>query len=79
MIAFASSLDQGGPMTQTAEDAALIMNVISGFDHNDSTSTEKPIDDYSAKLNNSIKGLKIGLPKQYFDKNLNNNYAHFQH
>ena len=75
MIAFASSLDQGGPMTQTAEDAALIMNVISGFDHNDSTSTEKPIDDYSAKLNNSIKGLKIGLPKQYFDKNLNNDVA----
>ena len=75
MIAFASSLDQGGPMTQTAEDAALIMNVISGFDHNDSTSTEEPIDDYSAKLNNSIKGLKIGLPKQYFDKNLNNDVA----
>ena len=75
MIAFASSLDQGGPMTQTAEDAALIMNVISGFDHNDSTSTEQPIDDYTAKLNNSIKGLKIGLPKQYFDKNLNNDVA----
>ena len=75
MIAFASSLDQGGPMTQTAEDAALIMNVIAGFDKYDSTSTEGPIDDYTAKLNNSIKGLKIGLPKQYFDKNLDSNVA----
>jgi aspartyl-tRNA(Asn)/glutamyl-tRNA(Gln) amidotransferase subunit A len=75
MIAFASSLDQGGPMTQTAEDAALIMNVIAGFDHHDSTSAEEPIDDYTAKLNNSIKGLKIGLPKQYFDKNLDKNVA----
>ena len=75
MIAFASSLDQGGPMTQTAEDAALIMNIIAGFDEHDSTSTEKPIDNYTEKLNNSIKGLKIGLPKQYFDENLDNNVA----
>ena len=75
MVAFASSLDQGGPMTQTAEDAALIMNIIAGFDEYDSTSTEKPIDNYTEKLNNSIKGLKIGLPKQYFDENLDNNVA----
>ena len=75
MIAFASSLDQGGPMTQTAEDAALIMNIIAGFDEHDSTSTEKPTDNYTEKLNNSIKGLKIGLPKQYFDENLDNNVA----
>ena len=75
MVAFASSLDQGGPMTQTAEDAALIMNIIAGFDEHDSTSTEKPIDNYTEKLNNSIKGLKIGLPKQYFDENLDNNVA----
>ena len=75
MVAFASSLDQGGPMTQTAEDAALIMNIIAGFDEHDSTSTEKPTDDYTEKLNNSIKGLKIGLPKQYFDENLDNNVA----
>ena len=75
MVAFASSLDQGGPMTQTAEDAALIMNIIAGFDEYDSTSTEKPTDNYTEKLNNSIKGLKIGLPKQYFDENLDNNVA----
>ena len=75
MVAFASSLDQGGPMTQTAEDAALIMNIIAGFDEHDSTSTEKPADNYTEKLNNSIKGLKIGLPKQYFDENLDNNVA----
>ena len=73
MVAFASSLDQGGPMTQTAEDAALIMNIIAGFDEHDSTSTEKPTDNYTEKLNNSIKGLKIGLPKQYFDESLDNN------
>ena len=75
MVAFASSLDQGGPMTQTAEDAALIMNIIAGFDEHDSTSTEKPTDNYTEKLNNPIKGLKIGLPKQYFDESLDNNVA----
>ena len=75
MIAFASSLDQGGPMTQTAEDAALIMNVISGFDKHDSTSVDKKIEDYTKSLNNSIKGLKIGLPKQYFEENLNSEVA----
>ena len=75
MVAFASSLEQGGPMTQTAEDAALIMNIIAGFDEHDSTSTEKPTDNYTEKLNNSIKGFKIGLPKQYFDESLDNNVA----
>lgn len=71
MIAYASSLDQGGPMTQTAEDAALIMNVISGFDKKDSTSVREKVPDYSARLNDSIKGLKIGLPKEYFGEGLN--------
>lgn len=75
MIAFASSLDQGGPMTQTAEDAALMMNVIAGFDERDSTSAEHPIDDYTAKLNDSIEGLKIGLPKEYFGEGLDSNVA----
>ncbi len=75
MIAFASSLDQGGPMTQTAEDAALMMNVIAGFDERDSTSAEHPVDDYTARLNDSIEGLKIGLPKQYFDEGLDSNIA----
>jgi len=71
MIAFASSLDQGGPMTQTAEDAALLMNTMAGFDAKDSTSAAKPVNDYTASLNDSISGLKIGLPKQYFDNSLN--------
>jgi len=71
MIAFASSLDQGGPMTRTAEDAALIMNAIAGFDERDSTSAENPVEDYTQHLNNSIAGLKIGLPKEYFDEQLN--------
>ena len=75
MIAFASSLDQGGPMAQTAEDVALIMNVIAGYDGNDSTSANNKIEDYTKNLNDSIKGLKIGLPQQYFDKNLNNDVA----
>jgi len=66
MIAFASSLDQGGPMTQTAEDAAMIMNAIAGFDVNDSTSLEREYVDYTSNLNDPIEGVRIGLPKQYF-------------
>ncbi|NNE38802.1 MAG: Asp-tRNA(Asn)/Glu-tRNA(Gln) amidotransferase subunit GatA, partial [Gammaproteobacteria bacterium] len=66
MIAFASSLDQGGPMTQTAEDAAMMMNAMAGFDVNDSTSLDKKTTDYTANLNDTIEGIKIGLPKQYF-------------
>lgn len=75
MIAFASSLDQGGPMALSAEDAALMMNVISGFDERDSTSAEKPVDDYTANLDNSIEGLKIGLPKEYFGEGLDADIA----
>jgi aspartyl-tRNA(Asn)/glutamyl-tRNA(Gln) amidotransferase subunit A len=71
MIAFASSLDQGGPMTQSAEDAALLLNVMAGFDARDSTSVEQPVPDYTATLNNDIKGLRIGLPKEYFGEGLN--------
>jgi aspartyl-tRNA(Asn)/glutamyl-tRNA(Gln) amidotransferase subunit A len=66
MVAYGSSLDQAGPMTQTAQDAAMIMNVLAGFDEKDSTSMDKPVEDYTASLNNSIKGLKIGLPKEFF-------------
>lgn len=66
MIAFASSLDQGGPMTQTAEDAAMMLNVMASFDQNDSTCVDRPIPDYTSTLNDEIKGIKIGLPKQYF-------------
>ncbi|NOZ54327.1 MAG: Asp-tRNA(Asn)/Glu-tRNA(Gln) amidotransferase subunit GatA [Gammaproteobacteria bacterium] len=75
MIAFASSLDQAGPMTRTAEDAALLLNVMSGFDEKDSTSVDSPVPDYTASLHHSIKGLKIGLPKEYFDGGLNQGVA----
>jgi aspartyl-tRNA(Asn)/glutamyl-tRNA(Gln) amidotransferase subunit A len=70
LIAFASSLDQAGPMTQTAEDAALLMNVMAGFDDKDSTSIDQPVPDYRLTLNDSLEGLKIGLPKEYFSENL---------
>ena len=70
MIAFASSLDQGGPMTQTAEDAAIMLNVMAGFDQRDSTSVNKPVPDYTSTLEDSVKGLKIGLPKEYFGEGL---------
>lgn len=70
MIAFASSLDQAGPMARTAEDAAMMLNVMSGYDPKDSTSINMPVPDYTAELNNSIKGLKIGLPKEFFNEHL---------
>lgn len=70
MIAFASSLDQAGPMTRTAEDAALMLNVMAGFDERDSTSLDRAVPDYTADLNQDLKGLKIGLPKEYFGEGL---------
>ncbi len=70
MIAFASSLDQAGPMARTAEDAAMMLNVMSGYDPKDSTSLPKDVPDYTATLNDSIKGLKIGLPKEFFNEHL---------
>ena len=66
MIAFASSLDQGGPLGKSAADLALLMNVMAGFDARDSTSLERPAEDYSRSLNESLQGLRIGLPKEYF-------------
>lgn len=66
MIAFASSLDQAGTMTRTAEDSALMLNVMAGFDPKDSTSMDREVPDYTATLNNSIEGMTIGLPKEYF-------------
>lgn len=66
MIAYASSLDQGGPMAVSAEDCALTLNVIAGFDERDSTSAEVAVPDYTATLNDSIQGLRIGLPKEFF-------------
>jgi len=70
MIAFASSLDQGGPMTQTAEDAAIMLNAMAGFDPLDSTSINQPVPDYTQTLNDSIAGLRIGLPKEFFGQGL---------
>ena len=70
MIAFASSLDQGGPMAQTAEDCALLLNAMAGFDPQDSTSLERPAEDFSRDLEKPLQGLKIGVPREYFGKGL---------
>ena len=67
MIAFASSLDQGGPMGQSASDCALLLNAMAGFDEKDSTSIEKDVPDYSADLDKPLDGLRVGLPKEYFE------------
>ena len=70
MIAFASSLDQGGTLTRTAEDAAMMLNVMAGFDPKDSTSIERDVPDYTATLNDDLSGLRIGLPKEFFSEDL---------
>ena len=70
MIAFASSLDQGGAFTRTAEDAAVMLGAMAGFDPHDSTSVDRPVDDYISGLNAPLQGLKIGLPKEYFGEGL---------
>lgn len=75
MIAFASSLDQAGPMARSAEDAAILLQTMAGFDSKDSTSVDRPVPDFSARLNNSLEGLKIGLPKEFFSEGLNNEVA----
>lgn len=71
MIAFASSLDQGGPMARTAEDCALLLNVMASFDPKDSTSIDREVPDYTANLNQPLAGLKVGIPKEYFEEGLN--------
>jgi len=70
MIAFASSLDQAGPMCHTAEDCAAMMNVMSGHDPKDSTSIQREKENYLTGINNSIMGLKIGVPKEFFSEGL---------
>ena len=70
MIAFASSLDQAGPMCHTAEDCAAMMNVMSGHDPKDSTSIEREKENYLTDINNPIKELKIGVPKEFFSEGL---------
>lgn len=75
MIAYASSFDQAGPMAQTAEDCAILLNQMASFDERDSTSLEREREDYTRDLNQPLKGLKVGLPKEYFT---NNNSADVQ-
>ena len=70
MVAYASSLDQGGPMARDAYDCALLLGAMAGFDSKDSTSVDQPVDDYLAALEQPLKGLKIGLPKEYFGAGL---------
>jgi aspartyl-tRNA(Asn)/glutamyl-tRNA(Gln) amidotransferase subunit A len=70
MIAFASSLDQAGIITVSAEDAALLLGPMSGFDPRDSTSVDSPVPDYTATLGDSLSGLTIGLVREFFDKGL---------
>lgn len=66
MIAFASSLDQAGPLTKSVYDAAIILNMISGHEPRDSTSVNRPASDYTSNLKNNLHGLKVGIPKEYF-------------
>ncbi|MBI5681644.1 MAG: Asp-tRNA(Asn)/Glu-tRNA(Gln) amidotransferase subunit GatA [Deltaproteobacteria bacterium] len=70
MIAFASSLDQGGPMTKDVRDCAIMLNIMAGYDPNDCTSIDAPVPDYTKSLQEDIKGLKIGVPEEYFIKGL---------
>jgi aspartyl-tRNA(Asn)/glutamyl-tRNA(Gln) amidotransferase subunit A len=70
MVAFASSLDQAGVITRSAEDAALLLGVMAGFDERDSTSVDQPVPDYLASLSAPVKGLRIGIVRQHFDEGL---------
>nr|WP_314623081.1 Asp-tRNA(Asn)/Glu-tRNA(Gln) amidotransferase subunit GatA [uncultured Noviherbaspirillum sp.] len=70
MIAYASSLDQGGPIARTAEDCALLLNTMAGFDERDSTSVEREREDYTRDLDASLEGLRIGVPREYFGEGL---------
>ena len=75
MIAFASSLDQGGPMAKSAEDLALLLNVMVGFDPRDSTSLQREAEDYARDLQKPLTGLRIGLPKEYFAAGMSRDVA----
>jgi aspartyl-tRNA(Asn)/glutamyl-tRNA(Gln) amidotransferase subunit A len=79
MIAYASSLDQAGVLGRTAEDCALLLQGMAGFDPKDSTSIDEPVPDYSASLNGSLQGLRIGLPKEYFGEGLDPRIAQLVH
>ncbi len=75
MIAFASSLDQAGPMARSAEDCALLLNLMTGFDERDSTSLQREKEDYARDLDQPLKGLRIGLPKEFFAEGLSSDVA----
>lgn len=75
MIAFASSLDQAGPMGKTAEDLAMLLNCMTGFDAKDSTSINRTHVDYTSQLHQPLKGLRIGIPKDFFDERLDSKMA----
>ncbi len=75
MIAFASSLDQAGPMAKSAEDCAMMLNVMAGFDPKDSTSIDHPKEDYTRDLDKPLNGLKVGLPKEFFAQGLDADVA----
>ena len=75
MIAFASSLDQAGPMARSAEDLSLLLNTMAGFDERDSTSLQRDKEDYTRDLNQPLAGLRIGLPKEFFAEGLGNDVA----
>lgn len=75
MIAFASSLDQGGPLALSAEDAALMLQVMAGHDPKDSTSINRAVPDYAKTLNDDLQGLRVGLPKEYFENGLDKSIA----
>lgn len=76
MIAFASSLDQGGPITKSVEDAAILMNSICGHDLKDSTSVDVSVPDYSACLKDDLRGVRIGVPKEYFVEGIDGEVEH---
>jgi aspartyl-tRNA(Asn)/glutamyl-tRNA(Gln) amidotransferase subunit A len=75
MIAYGSSLDQGGPFAHSAEDCALLLQTMSGFDRRDSTSAEQAVPDFSAALGQGVEGLRIGLPQEYFAEGLDGKIA----
>ena len=71
LVAFASSLDQIGPITKDARDAAGLLHIIAGHDRRDSTSIDAPVPDYPAELTGDVKGLRVGIPKEYMIEGLN--------
>ncbi len=79
MIAFASSLDQGGPFARSAKDVAFMLQAMAGFDKRDSTCVDSPVPNYNRSLGNSIKGLKVGLPKEFFGEGLDSKMGDLVH